>query len=175
MEKILQIFKAVAQADSYKAAEPELPELEKISKLLGCLRYRYNVELTRGHLAIIELCEHCGEPMEKIAAYEAIKEGRIFYQAAIALCPVCGFGLGFVPWEDGKPSYQVCPCCNTVFGYDDDPQQRAMPMPHSYVELRDQWIREGCLWRGRPEKRPPNWDRIRQMREAGIPLSEIYD
>jgi hypothetical protein len=40
--------------------------------------------------------------------------------------------------------------------------------------LRQKWIEAGCPWRSSSRKPPPNWDSIRQMREAGIPLGEIY-
>ena len=34
-------------------------------------------------------------------------------------CPVCGFDLGFRPWDGPNPSDEICPCCGIQFGYHD--------------------------------------------------------
>lgn len=37
-------------------------------------------------------------------------------------CRICGYTAeNFIPWgEDGQiPSYEICPCCNVEFGYED--------------------------------------------------------
>jgi hypothetical protein len=38
----------------------------------------------------------------------------------VAHCPVCGYGLDFLPWlDEDSPSDEICPCCFTQFGLDD--------------------------------------------------------
>lgn len=53
--------------------------------------------------------------------------------AALNMCPVCGYGMKF-PASD----FHICPCCGTEFGYDD--------AVLSHAELREEWIGAGSKW-----------------------------
>lgn len=68
-------------------------------------------------------------------------------------CPVCKYrGLEYPP-----ANHNICPCCGTEFGYDDNRK--------SHAELRRQWIMGGAHWfDGVP---PVNWDPNMQLYRAG--------
>jgi hypothetical protein len=50
------------------------------------------------------------------------------------LCPVCCFDKMPDPPQD----YNICPCCGTEFGYDDEFK--------SFAQLRQEWITGGMRW-----------------------------
>jgi hypothetical protein len=78
------------------------------------------------------------------------------------LCPVCGFDLGFQPWNGRKASEAVCGCCGIRFGLDDqDPDART----GSYLAWRQQWVQEGMRWWG-PKAPSSGWDPVRQLRRV---------
>ncbi len=49
-------------------------------------------------------------------------------------CPVCDYAKLKGPASD----FNICPCCGTEFGNDDDER--------SHAELRDEWIAKGRTW-----------------------------
>ena len=59
------------------------------------------------------------------------------------LCPVCGYELGFTPWESGVQSEAICPCCGIHFGSDD--QVEALRW-QKYIAWRRRWINDGKKW-----------------------------
>ncbi|MEM5370068.1 hypothetical protein V4C53_29075 [Paraburkholderia azotifigens] len=71
-------------------------------------------------------------------------------------CRVCGYELAYPPWgDDGEdPSWEICPCCGTEFGYEDC-------TPVSAKRKREQWIAAGCPWFDR-KKKSLDWDLKRQ-------------
>jgi len=75
-------------------------------------------------------------------------------------CPVCGYsGLHEQPFDDaGAPSYEICPCCRTEFGYHD------AKTPHTV--LRQKWIANGSPWRSRVKPAPPGWNPEEQLRSV---------
>jgi hypothetical protein len=75
-------------------------------------------------------------------------------------CPVCGYPCLEEParFEDGYPSWEICPSCGFEFGYDDD------EAGHSYADWRQQWIADGMPWRLRSYRKPPGWDPQAQLR-----------
>lgn len=75
-------------------------------------------------------------------------------------CPVCGFtGLDDFPYDGtGCPSYTICPCCGTEFGYDDSAV--------AHRELRVRWKKGGMLWWSKRRSPPMGWDPKKQMNEA---------
>lgn len=79
-------------------------------------------------------------------------------------CRVCGLYLGYQPWgEDGKtPSYDICPCCGVVSGYEDDSKS-------SIQAYRKQWINNSCQW-CIPSKRPSNWSSQTQLNQ----IPDVY-
>jgi len=56
-------------------------------------------------------------------------------------CRVCGFDLLSPPWgNDGRtPSWEICPCCGTEFGYDDCTIA-------SIRKKRTEWLSSGQKW-----------------------------
>jgi hypothetical protein len=62
-------------------------------------------------------------------------------------CRVCGLDQGEPPWgEDGKtPSFEICGCCGTDFGYQD-----------CFIEgikrARKEWLDHGGKWNTIKEK-----------------------
>jgi hypothetical protein len=75
-------------------------------------------------------------------------------------CPVCGFvGLRDRPYDDfGCPTYTICPCCGTEFGYDD--------ATAAHKELRRKWIEKGMPWWSTHSGPPMGWDPRRQLQDA---------
>ena len=67
-------------------------------------------------------------------------------------CPVCGFEELDEPAYDsyGYPTFNICPCCGTEFGYDDAKKQHA--------QLRDNWINNGMTWWSVRNPPPYYWD-----------------
>jgi len=82
------------------------------------------------------------------------------------LCTVCGFDLGFRPWDGPNPSDEICPCCDIQFGYHDaaggDEKGRAM----IYAKRRADWIAAGMPWRGRGESAPQGWNPGEQVKRV---------
>jgi hypothetical protein len=76
-------------------------------------------------------------------------------------CRVCGFELSSPPWgDDGEsPSWEICPCCGTEFGYEDCTQV-------SSRVRRNRWISFGMKWFNEREK-PANWSF--EWQEKNIP------
>lgn len=82
-------------------------------------------------------------------------------------CPVCGFGLDFLPWDGESPSDEICPSCGIQFGYDDaaggKPEQRS----RIYEDWRSRWVTAGCPWSSaRP--RPKRWDPRRDLERVRL-------
>jgi len=83
------------------------------------------------------------------------------------LCPVCGYDLGFEPWQGDSPSDEICPCCHIQFGYQDsarDPERRKV----LHTKWRQQWMAEGMKWCGKGIKPPPGWDPVEQLKRIGV-------
>lgn len=60
-------------------------------------------------------------------------------------CPVCAYSEMPDPAEEGN----ICPCCGTEFGYDDDGV--------SHRQLRDEWVANGAPWFSTVIAAPINW------------------
>lgn len=72
-------------------------------------------------------------------------------------CRVCGYELSSAPWgDDGDtPSWDICPCCGTEFGYEDCTLVSAK-------NKRNRWFADGCKWFD-PKSRPLDWDCEHQL------------
>lgn len=72
-------------------------------------------------------------------------------------CPVCGYtGLEEAAYdEQGCPSFDICPCCGTEFGYDDHAE--------AHAELRRKWVEGGMRWWSRTTLPPPEWEPQKQL------------
>ncbi|WP_061224952.1 hypothetical protein [Leptospira weilii] len=83
------------------------------------------------------------------------------------LCPVCGYELDFLPWEDLDPSFGICHCCGIQFGYTDaTPEGEGKEEQDSY---REWWISHGMEWQSKGIfDPPPNWDPKEQLKRIGI-------
>jgi hypothetical protein len=96
----------------------------------------------------------------------------------VAHCPVCGYGLDFLPWlDEDSPSDEICPCCFTQFGLDDvklndrlidEAFTSSKARAEIHRVLRQKWIEAGCPWRSSSRKPPPNWDPYKQLQDAGL-------
>jgi hypothetical protein len=78
-------------------------------------------------------------------------------------CPVCAYAMS-EPVEEGN----ICPCCGTEFGYDDD-------LGVTYGQLRQLWIERGCAWFSPVAAIPDNWDPILQLIEADFDFDMASD
>ncbi|MDR6496626.1 hypothetical protein J2797_006553 [Paraburkholderia terricola] len=67
-------------------------------------------------------------------------------------CRVCGYEVSEPPWgEDGdSPTWDICPCCGTEFGYEDC-------TPASAQKKRELWISSGEKWFD-ASKKPMDWN-----------------
>ena len=84
------------------------------------------------------------------------------------LCPVCGYNLGFRPWEDNSASDEICPCCYIQFGYDDGGVQDEGSRAQIYAEWRKRWIAEGMKWNSKGRKPLEGWNPVEQLRLIGV-------
>lgn len=75
-------------------------------------------------------------------------------------CRVCGLYRDTPPWgEDGEsPTYEICPCCNVEFGYEDYTVE-------SVKKFREKWIQSGAAWL-EEESKPLNWNSERQLEDV---------
>ncbi|MET3755548.1 RNA polymerase subunit RPABC4/transcription elongation factor Spt4 [Rhizobium binae] len=77
-------------------------------------------------------------------------------------CPVCGYpDLDEPPYDEwGDPTFNICPCCGTEFGYDD--------ASAAHSQLRDDWIRNGMVWWSTYVRPPSRWNPLDQLKLAGF-------
>ena len=80
------------------------------------------------------------------------------------LCPVCGYDLGFLPWNDNSAADEICPSCGIQFGYDDAAGGDVVERRHLYHFWRDEWIAKGMPWSSRGQSQPSNWNPAIQLR-----------
>ena len=117
--------------------------------------------------------------MSRLQSHELIKrsgERIVIYVAddGRSACPVCGILLsGEWAWDYywaadehgnkiGEPhagaSFNICPCCNTQFGFDD------------YVERGSQTDRWAALRRKWLERAPRNLEVVEQLQNIGVKI-----
>jgi hypothetical protein len=72
------------------------------------------------------------------------------------MCPVCFFDK----LTEAPKDYNICDCCGTEFGNDDELR--------SYAELRADWIARGARWFYEPA--PALWNPWRQLALANVRL-----
>jgi hypothetical protein len=77
------------------------------------------------------------------------------------LCRVCGLDQGEPPWgADGRtPSFAICDCCGTEFGYEDG-------SPQAVRATRERWLASGGDWQN-PRTKRVAWDRSAQLARLG--------
>ncbi|WP_434166325.1 hypothetical protein [Bacillus thuringiensis] len=74
------------------------------------------------------------------------------------ICVICGFDdLLDPPYEEGYPSYEICPCCGFQFGFDDCDQGC------TFVAHREKWLEKGAVWHNNTEK-PTEWSLEKQLK-----------
>ena len=81
-------------------------------------------------------------------------------------CPVCGYELGFLPWEDELPSDEICPSCGIQFGYDDIAGRDEVERAIIYQAWRQKWIAEGMKWHSKETSQPDGWDPSHQLEKV---------
>lgn len=74
-------------------------------------------------------------------------------------CRVCGLQLDGPPWgENGKdPSFCICPCCGTEFGYEDGTLK-------AIKAQRERWLSAGAKWFN-PKDKPEKWNFDEQLQQ----------
>ena len=72
-------------------------------------------------------------------------------------CPVCGYEM-----PDPAVEGEICSCCGTEFGYDDDDLQA------TYDQLRQYWLHHGAPWFSHAVAPPYGWDPVQQVILAGF-------
>ena len=84
------------------------------------------------------------------------------------LCPVCGFDLGFRPWDGPNPSDEICPSCHIQFGYHDAAGEDEKGRGKIYAKRRADWVAGGMAWdKGRSEP-PAGWNPVAQLKRVGV-------
>jgi hypothetical protein len=80
--------------------------------------------------------------------------------AGFYTCPICGFAaLARPPYDsDGYPTFGICPCCATEYGYQD--------VNGDFDRLRAEWVERGMPWSSEVNPAPDNWDPREQLRSA---------
>ena len=78
------------------------------------------------------------------------------------ICRVCGLIQNDLPWgEDQKtPSFNICDCCGTEFGYDDVTLQ-------AIRKSRTRWLSQGAEWFNSKSK-SQNWIIEKQLKQIPI-------
>ncbi|MBP1988672.1 hypothetical protein [Paenibacillus eucommiae] len=77
-------------------------------------------------------------------------------------CLVCGNKLESPQYtSDGKPMYNICPCCGFQSGFDDD--DRGM----TFEEYRKAWLSEGANWFNQKSK-PSGWELKAQLKNINL-------
>jgi hypothetical protein len=76
-------------------------------------------------------------------------------------CPVCYYTAMPDPVEEGN----ICPCCGTEFGYDDD-------FGVTHDQLRAAWITAGAEWFSPVLSPPMTWNPFVQLALAGVALNQ---
>jgi hypothetical protein len=78
-------------------------------------------------------------------------------------CPVCGYDLGFKPWDGDSASFEICPSCGIQFGYTDAAGGDTIRRQLLYQQWRKRWIGQGMPWNSASE-RPAGWNAATQLR-----------
>lgn len=69
-------------------------------------------------------------------------------------CPVCGYdGLNEVPYNEtgGNASFEICPCCNFEYGFDDYSEGE------TFASYREKWLKNGAKFSD-SEIQPLEWN-----------------
>ena len=72
-------------------------------------------------------------------------------------CRVCGLLQEDPPWgwDGNTPSFEICDCCGTEFGYED-------ATPVGVARKRKTWLADPGAW-FRPQAKPAGWDASEQL------------
>lgn len=81
-------------------------------------------------------------------------------------CPVCGFFLGYLPWDGDSSSHEICPSCGLQFGYDDAGPGGPEARLSTYAEWRQRWIANGMIWSSVGQRPPSGWNPTAQLKRV---------
>ena len=117
-----------------------------------------------GWLASMEIVEYSGNHPGRAVEFPPPSEFEPAHSRnrEFNICRVCGFYFeDFQPWgsHGTDPTWDICPCCGTEFGYEDGTLQ-------AVVNARKRWLDAGAPWFAERE-RPAEWSLERQL--AQIP------
>ena len=85
----------------------------------------------------------------------------------VLACRVCGLLQADPPWgaSGARPTYNICACCGTEFGYDDATRS-------AVIRKRAAWQADGAVWFV-PQEKPDNWSFAVQREQ--IPYDYVDD
>lgn len=83
-------------------------------------------------------------------------------------CPVCGYSLGFEPWQENSASDEICPSCGIQFGYDDATGGDVKARAAIYKLWRERWAAQGMPWFSKGRPCPKGWDPEGQLRQSSL-------
>ena len=72
-------------------------------------------------------------------------------------CRVCGYDWGSPVWEEGIPTYDICPSCGVEAGNQDE-------LLADVREYRQTWLKKGAIWHSRRRQVPKDWNPQEQMK-----------
>lgn len=81
-------------------------------------------------------------------------------------CRVCGYLHSDFVWgaTDTDPSWEICDCCGTTFGYEDCSRESAS-------SARQRWISSGAVWFS-PNARPSDWNLQNQLSQIPVAFAD---
>lgn len=96
-------------------------------------------------------------------------------------CPVCGWQLHEEAWAyhapsgTWNPSWEICACCGTEFGYQDNvPGDDPSELSTEHRSIRNQWISDGSKWHSTVTQPPAGWDPVAQLHAAGLAETDSH-
>lgn len=158
-------IKKFNQADAlymFNSCDKTLNNLEAINEIADKLIFHRYVENSDAKSVAIEIYTKL-----KQLAQQAVNENTyLVYQPLPTgnICPVCGFDYLDEPAIDNETfeklnSYDVCPCCDCEFGFDD------YQVSHAY--LREKWFEAGANFKCKSDM-PENWNLEKQLANLNI-------
>jgi hypothetical protein len=82
-------------------------------------------------------------------------------------CRVCGLWREEPPWGENcdLPTFSICPCCGTEFGYEDGGLETVRQQRQKWLEGKLNYVEDGQMW-FQPEERPEDWSVEEQLEKV---------
>lgn len=79
-------------------------------------------------------------------------------------CRICGYCYSSpVRYEDGAPSYEICPSCGGEVGIDDEGLDKNSEL-ETIRNYRNKWLAQGAPWWDPYSQPPEGWNVEEQMK-----------